>query len=134
MPSVLARKSSLLAAGGFNTDLKLIEDWDMWLRLAEHSPVAAIAEPVAIYRKASSASEQMCSNSAALLKQALRVQQSALNRPRARAAKGKQRRAARRKLRNRVYDILMTEATKSFHDGNAKSARAKMFDALRYRL
>jgi glycosyltransferase involved in cell wall biosynthesis len=133
MPSVLARKSSLLAAGGFNTDLKLIEDWDMWLRLTEHSPVAAIAEPVAIYRKASSASEQMCSNSAALLKQALRVQQSALNRPRARAAKGKQRREARRKFRNRVYDILMTEATKSIHEGNAPSARANIFDALRYR-
>jgi len=35
MPSVLARKSSLVDEGGFNTALKLIEDWDMWLRLSE---------------------------------------------------------------------------------------------------
>ena len=133
MPSVLARKSSLLDAGGFNTELKLIEDWDMWLRLSEDHPVAAIAEPVSIYRKASNGSEQMCSNSPALLKQALKVQQSALNRPRARSATGKQRRHVQRKFRNRVHDILMTEATNSIHEGNTRSARANMLDALRYR-
>ena len=133
MPSVLVRKSSLLETGGFNTDLKLIEDWDMWLRLSEQFPVAAVAEPVAIHRKAGAASGQMCSNSAALCKQALRVQQFALNRPRARAATGKKRRDAQRKFRNRVYDILMTEATKSIDEGNTRSARANMFDALRYR-
>jgi len=133
MPSVLARKSSLRAAGGFNSDLKLIEDWDMWLRLSERFPVAAIAEPLAIYRKASSASEQMCSNSAALVKQALQVQQSALDRPRARAASGKQRRNVQRKFRNRVSDILMTEATNSIHEGNTRSARANVFDAFRFR-
>ncbi len=133
MPSVLARKSSLLKAGGFNTDLQLIEDWDMWLRLTDYSPVVAVAEPVAIHRKANSGSGQMCSNSAALCRQALRVQQSALNRPRGRAASGKQRREVQRKFRNRVYDILMTEATNSIHEGNARSARANLFDALRYR-
>ena len=133
MPSVLARKSSLLAAGGFNTDLKLIEDWDMWLRLSEHFQVAVVPEPVAIYRKASAASDQMCSNSAALLEQALKVQQSALNSPRARTATGKQRRHVQRKFRNRVYDILMTEATNSLQEGNTESARANVFDALRFR-
>ena len=133
MPSVLARKSSLVECGGFNTDLNLVEDWDMWLRLSERSPVTALVEPVAIYRKASATSAQMCSNSAELCKQALQVQQSALNRPRARLGTGKQRRDAQRKFRNRVYDILMTEATNSIHEGNSKSARAQMFDALRYR-
>lgn len=133
MPSVLVRKSSLVQAGGFNTDLKLTADWDMWLRLSEHFPVAAVAEPVAIYRKASAGSEQMCSNSAELCREAIRVQQSALNRQRARAASGKQRRHVQRKFRNRVYDILMTAATNSIHEGNTKSARASLFDALRYR-
>ena len=133
MPTVLARKSSLRTAGGFNTDLKLIEDWDMWLRLSEHFRVTAVAEPVAIHRKATAASGQMCSNSAALLQQALKVQQSALDRPRARAAKGKQRRHVQRKFRNRVYDILMTEATNSLQEGNTVSARANVFDALRFR-
>jgi cellulose synthase/poly-beta-1,6-N-acetylglucosamine synthase-like glycosyltransferase len=133
MPSVLARKSSLRAAGGFNTDLKLIEDWDMWLRLSEQFLVAALAEPVAIHRKATAVSGQMCSNSAALLEQALEVQQSALDRPRARAATGKQRRHVQRKFRNRVYDILMTEATNSLNEGNTRSVPANVFDAFRFR-
>jgi len=133
MPSVLARKSRLLEAGGFNTDLNLIEDWDMWLRICEHYAVAALSEPVAIHRKASAASGQMCSDSAAICKQALHVQQFALNRARARAATRRQRRHVQREFRNRVYDILMTEATNSIHEGKTKSARANMFDALRYR-
>ena len=133
MPSVLLRKSSLLEAGGFNTDLKLIEDWDMWLRLCEHHAVSALSEPVAIHRKASAASGQMCSDSAAICKQALHVQQSALNRARARAATRRQRRHVQRKFRNRIYDVLMTEATNSIHEGNTRSARANVLDALRYR-
>ena len=114
MPSVLARKSCLLEAGGFNTDLKLIEDWDMWLRLSEYFAVAAVEEPVAIYRKANAESGQMCSNSAALCEQALRVQQSALNRPRAQTATNRQRRDVQRKFRNRVHGILKTESRGRF--------------------
>ena len=102
MPSVLVRKSSLVQAGAFDIDLKLTADWDMWLRLSEHFPVAAVAQPVAIYRKASVASEQMCSNSAALCREAIGVQQFALTRQRARAASGKQRRDVQRRFRNRV--------------------------------
>ena len=114
MPSVLARKSCLVEAGGFNTELKLIEDWDMWLRLSERFAVAAVAEPVAIYRKADAQSGQMCSNSAALCEQALRVQESALNRSRAQAATRKRRRDVQKKFRNRVYGILRTESRGRF--------------------
>jgi glycosyltransferase involved in cell wall biosynthesis len=133
VPTVLARKSSLLKEGCFNTDLDLIEDWDMWLRLSEQYLVAVVAEPVAIYRKAVAESGQMCSNSAALCKQALRVQQMALDRPRARASASTKRRYVRRKFRDRAYEILMTEATNSIHEGNAKSARANILDAFRFR-
>ena len=133
VPAVLARKSSLLQEGCFNTNLNLIEDWDMWLRLSERFLVAAVEEPVAIYRKAVAESRQMCSNSAALCKQALRVQQMALDRPRARGSAGTRRRYVRRKFRDRAYQILMTEATNSIHEGNAKSARANILDAFRFR-
>lgn len=133
MPSVLARKSCLLDAGRFNTSLSLIEDWDMWLRLSERFLFAAVAEPVAIHRKANAASDQMSSNSAALCKQALLVQQMALARTRAQVAAGARRRRVRSKLRNRAYEILMTEATNLIHAGDAKSARAKLLDAFQFR-
>lgn len=133
MPSVLARKSALLASNCFNTELHLIEDWDMWLRLSERSSVTALQEPVAIHRKAVVKSDQMCSNRIELCKQAFRVQQMALNRPRARGGSISQRRYVRRKFRDRAYEILMTEATRSIHEGDFKSARANLSDAFRFR-
>jgi glycosyltransferase involved in cell wall biosynthesis len=133
MPSVLARKSCLIAQNGFNTELTLIEDWDMWLRLSEHFVVAAVTEPVAIHRKAMAKSNQMCSNSVELCAQALRVQQMALDRPRARSGSRTRRRSVRRKFRNRVYEILMTEATNFIHEGDHRSARTNLSDAFRLR-
>ena len=133
MPSVLARKSCLIAQGCFNAGLTLIEDWDMWLRLSEHFVVAAVTEPVAIHRKATAKSNQMCSNSVELCKQALRVQQLALDRSRARSASRTKCRSARRKFQNRAYEILMTEATNSIHEGDNRSARASLLGAFRLR-
>ncbi|HEX5884486.1 MAG TPA: glycosyltransferase [Pyrinomonadaceae bacterium] len=133
MPSVLARKSALLATGGFNTDLPLIEDWDLWLRISERFLVAAVEEPVAIYRKATGDSAQMCSDSSALCKQALRVQQMALARTRAQTAARAKRRHVKSKLRARAYEILMTEATNLIHNGNRESARARLLDAFHFR-
>ena len=133
MPTVLTRKSSLLTAGCFDTSMSLIEDWDMWLRLGERFLIAAVEEPVAIHRKAVAESGQMSSSPAALCKQALQVQQMALDRPRARAAAAAKRRYVKRKFRNRAYEILMTEATNLIHQGDAGLARANIRDAFRYR-
>ena len=131
MPSVLVRKSSLLNVGGFNTSLKLIEDWDMWLRLSERFPVAAVEEAVAIHRKAVAGSEQMCSNAAEICKQALRVQQMALDRPRARASESAKRRHVRKKFRHRAHKILMAEATNSIHEGKPPRKGTKITNTVR---
>jgi hypothetical protein len=132
VPTALARKSSLLAVGGFNIDLKATEDWDMWLRLSERFSIAAVTEPVAIYRKATAESGQMCSNSGLLCRQGLLVQQMALGRPRARASARKRRRDVRRKFRDRAYAVLMSEAMNALHEGKPGSARANFFDAFRF--
>lgn len=132
MPSVLARKSALIDSGGFNTSLSLVEDWDMWLRISERFLVAAVEEPVAIYRKPNVASDQMCSDSSALCKQALRVQQTALARTRAQTAPRTKRRQVRTRFRTRAYKILMTEATNLIHNGNTESARSKLRDAFQF--
>lgn len=52
MPSsVIIRRSTFLAAGGFDTQIKIGEDWDLWLRLL-HAGVAfaACPEPLLLYR------------------------------------------------------------------------------------
>jgi glycosyltransferase involved in cell wall biosynthesis len=129
MPTVLVRKSALLELGGFNTALPLVEDWDMWLRISESFLVAAVEEPVAIHRKADADSNQMSSNSSALCKQAIHVQQMALARTRAGTAVSPKRRHVRSLLRDRAYKLLIKEATNLIRNGDAKSARAKLLDA-----
>jgi len=129
MPTVLVRKSALLELGGFNTALPLVEDWDMWLRISESFLVAAVEEPVAIHRKADADSNQMSSNSSALCKQAIHVQQMALARTRATTAVSTKRRHVRSLLRDLAYKLLIKEATNLIRNGDAKSARAKLLDA-----
>jgi len=133
MPSVLVRKSALLDVGGFNTGLTLIEDWEMWLRISERFMVAAVEEPVAIHRKANPDSNQMCSDTAAICKQSIRVQQMALARTRAQTAAPAKRRRVRSKLRDCAYEMLMKDATTLIHNGHAESGRAKLLDAFRFR-
>jgi len=133
MPSVLLRKSALLELGGFNTGLTLSEDWEMWLRISERFAVAAVEEPVAIHRKADLDSNQMCSDSAAICKQAMRVQQMALARTRAQTAARAKRRHVRSKLRDSAYELLMKDATTLIHNGHAESGRARLLDAFRFR-
>jgi len=133
MPSVLVRKSALLELGGFNTGFTLSEDWEMWLRISERFMVAAVAEPVAIHRKADPDSNQMCSDSAAICKQAMRVQQMALARTRAQSGARAKRRHVRSKLRDCAYEMLMNDATVLLHNGHAESARARLLDAFRFR-
>jgi len=50
--SVVVRRASLEAAGGFGSPLALAEDWDLWLRLAARGArFAAVTEAVVRYRR-----------------------------------------------------------------------------------
>jgi len=47
---VLARTALLRELGGFDTALSICADFDMWIRLALRSPVAAVDRPLLAYR------------------------------------------------------------------------------------
>jgi glycosyltransferase involved in cell wall biosynthesis len=49
-PTVLVERSLLLEVGGFDESLSFCEDYDLWLRLAEASPVWALPEKLARVR------------------------------------------------------------------------------------
>ena len=42
----MLRRQAVLAAGGYNEEVKAGEDWEMYLRLATNFAVATIAEKV----------------------------------------------------------------------------------------
>ena len=48
--NVIARRVVLHALGGFDASLTHLPDWDLWLRLARHGPVACVPEPLVAYR------------------------------------------------------------------------------------
>jgi glycosyltransferase involved in cell wall biosynthesis len=49
--SVIAERDLLRELGGFDEGLVNNEDWDMWIRLAQRSPVAAVDRPLVAYRQ-----------------------------------------------------------------------------------
>lgn len=50
--TVMARRDAIAAAGGFDEDPRLVatEDYDLWLRLARHGPLAYLDAPLTYYR------------------------------------------------------------------------------------
>jgi glycosyltransferase involved in cell wall biosynthesis len=51
LPSVVASRALLDQVGRFDEDLTMCEDYDLWLRLAAHTQVDAIDEPLTIVRR-----------------------------------------------------------------------------------
>ena len=49
--AVLVRRQAVLAAGGYNTDLKYAEDWDLWLRVLEHGTAAMTPRVLGVYHR-----------------------------------------------------------------------------------
>jgi glycosyltransferase involved in cell wall biosynthesis len=48
--NVVVRADVLTQVGGFDPTLRRTEDWDMWIRLSEVGPPAAVARPLVAYR------------------------------------------------------------------------------------
>lgn len=47
---VIVRRDMLARTGGFDGRLHNTEDWELWLRLAQHGPPAVVDEPLVAYR------------------------------------------------------------------------------------
>ena len=48
--TVLARRSFLLQLGGFAPELRMGEDYDLWLRASRLTPILRVPRPLALYR------------------------------------------------------------------------------------
>lgn len=49
--SVMVRRCCFDAVGAFDPSLRAIEDWDLWIRIANRYMIAVIKEPLAYYRQ-----------------------------------------------------------------------------------
>jgi glycosyltransferase involved in cell wall biosynthesis len=106
--SVVVCRDRLIDSSRFDTRLRLVEDWDLWLRLSEHHHFAAVPHPVAIYKIASAESRQMSSQVSRMRLACARVQARGLALPRARAAELSVRKNVRwRHLRRLWFELIV---------------------------
>lgn len=110
--STLIRKECLLRVGLLNPRLGGIDDWDIFVRIAEIYPVLIIEEPIGLYRQPTPSSAQGSSAQGAQLLRAARHQLRLLQLPRARAATVRYRRSIRQRTLNRIADTLLWSAAR----------------------
>src|SRR5206468_1891503 len=104
------RKDCLYRTGLLNPNLRGIDDWDLWVRIAERHRVLLLDEPVAIWRTANHGSGQGSSHAARMLRDAGRQQARWFLLPRAAAAPALDRRQARQRFRDSASDWLICDA------------------------
>jgi hypothetical protein len=129
--SVLVRKSCFSRIGLFSRRLSGIDDWDLFVRIAELYPVVVLNEPVSIYRQPTPFSDQGSSRQSAHLLRAACHQRQLLKLPRAQAASASRRRGARRRIINRIADTLLWNAARRLPEGAFRFACANILAALR---
>lgn len=116
--TVLFRRECLLRVGMLDASIAGVDDSDLWVRIAEHYPIAALAEPVAIWRQATPASGQGSSRLADLIRCAARTHDRKwLRLPRA-ARDPALCREARRTYRAALSDLLLCAAAEAAPAGH----------------
>ena len=129
--STLIRKECFLRVGLLDRRLIGIDDWDIFTRIAELYPVLIIPQRVGMYRQPTPYSDQGSSGRAAQLRRAARHQLKLLRLPRAMAAPPSKRRAIRRRMNNRIADVLLWNATRNLPSGEMRAACTNILVALR---
>jgi glycosyltransferase involved in cell wall biosynthesis len=129
--SVVIRKDCFFRVGLLNTRLQGIDDWDIFVRIAELYPVLVLNQPVSIYRKPTPFSAQGSSSQSRQLARAAHQQLRLLELPRALAASASRRKEARRQALNRISDVLLRQAARQLPVGALRFAYANIFTAIR---
>lgn len=129
--SVVFRKECIYRVGLLDKGAAGIDDWDLWVRIAELYKVVAVAEPVGIWRVATPSSGQGSSDVAKHLNQIAHHHLTLLHLPRAAAASPSKRNKVRRSFLNNASDWLIWTADAWLKEGIITPARINLLTALR---
>ena len=130
--SVIFRRSCLFSTGLFNRSLAGIDDWDLWLRIAAVYPVAAVEDPVVIWRRPSPISDQGSASAVEIVTLSTKqFRQRWLKMSRVAEAPATLRRKATRQFSRNMASHLACEALRSLSYGELLSANRCVLAALR---
>jgi hypothetical protein len=130
--SAVFRRSCLYRVGLLDEAAPGLDDWDLWIRIAELYAVAALEEPVSVWRKSSPDSGQGTSQAAALVARCRRQWLGRWARlPRALAATEAERREAWRHFSANMANHLVCEAGRALACGRFTQAALNASASLR---
>ncbi len=116
--AAIVRRSVIDDVGGHCSEAAPADDWDLWLRIAEHHPIAVLPEPVSIYREPTLWSKQGSSRLAeGLLNAEVRVLERCARLVRAMENPRAYRTAARR-MKNEIFLQLLAETVEAARSGD----------------
>jgi glycosyltransferase involved in cell wall biosynthesis len=112
--SVVFRRSCLAQVGLLDDSIPGLDDWDLWIRIAEIYPVVSTDTSVTIWRRSTPASGQGTSNASDLVSTSIRkFRNSWMKLPRAAAAARKIRRDAWRQFSENMAEHLIWESARA---------------------
>ena len=121
--SAVFRRSSLNCVGLSDSTIPGLDDWDLWIRIAELYPVIALEKPVVIWRRSTPVSGQGSSQAADIVSEAVRqFRQWWIKLPRAANAPSQMRRVAWRYFSANMAAHLIWEAIRSLRLGEMRQA------------
>jgi len=129
--SVVFRRSCVDRIGVLDSYLAGIDDWDLWIRIAELYPVIALPKPVMIWRRSSPVSGQGTSQGAYIVSRAIRQFKSSwIKLPRVIAAPRGQKRLAWNRFSENMASHLVWESMRSLHHYNVGQATKNISNLL----
>jgi glycosyltransferase involved in cell wall biosynthesis len=116
--SVVFRRSCLSRIGLLDDSIPGLDDWDLWVRIAEFYPIKAAEIPVLIWRRSTPVSGQGTSKADRQVSMsAERFRDCWMNLPRAASAERKAKRRVWREFSENVAEHLIWESARSLRHG-----------------
>lgn len=126
--SVVFRRSCLDRVGLLDHSLAGIDDWDLWIRIAELYAVVALEQPVMHWRQSTPASQQGTSQAAAIVSQSVRqFRQTWQKLPRAADASPQLQQGAWRRFSANMSAHLTAEVLRSLQHRRLTQAAKNLF-------
>jgi glycosyltransferase involved in cell wall biosynthesis len=116
--SAVFRRSAIVSLGLLDDAIPGLDDWDLWIRIAELYPVVAVTEPVVTWRRSNVRSAQGTSDAAAIVSQSIRkFKMDWMKLPRVAAASRELKRATWRQFSENMLEHALWQSARALASG-----------------
>ena len=116
--SAVFRRSAIVSLGLLDDTIPGLDDWDLWIRIAELYPVVAVEQPVVTWRRSNVRSAQGTSDAATIVSQSIRkFKMDWMKLPRVAAASRDLQRATWRRFSENMLEHALWQSARAVASG-----------------